>query len=59
MPEAEEKGNAGWHSINYRHPEVGYFLGHGADASAAYWVTADVVYSIDLDRGIDILRFTP
>jgi hypothetical protein len=39
--------------------EVGYFLGHGADASAAYWVTEEVVYSIDLNRGIDILRFTP
>ncbi|MGH2754185.1 MAG: LVIVD repeat-containing protein [Actinomycetota bacterium] len=37
--------------------EVGYFLGHGADASAAYWVTDEVVYSIDLNRGIDILRF--
>jgi hypothetical protein len=27
VPEAEERGNAGWHSINFRHPEVGYFLG--------------------------------
>jgi hypothetical protein len=27
VPEAEERGNSGWHSINYRHPEVGYFFG--------------------------------
>lgn len=27
VPEAEEAGNTGWHSINYRHPEVGYFFG--------------------------------
>ena len=27
VPEAEERGNPGWHSINYRHPEVGYFFG--------------------------------
>jgi hypothetical protein len=27
VPEAEERGNPGWHSINYCHPEVGYFFG--------------------------------
>ena len=36
--------------------EIGYFIGHGADVSAAYWVTPEIVYSIDLNRGIDILR---
>lgn len=27
VPEAEERGNPGWHSINYRHGDVGYFFG--------------------------------
>lgn len=27
VPEADERGNPGWHSINYRHAEVGYFFG--------------------------------
>lgn len=26
--------------------------------SAAYWLTDRLVYSIDYERGIDILRFT-
>lgn len=36
--------------------EVGYFMGWGGSASAAYWVTDDVVYSVDYSRGIDVLR---
>lgn len=37
--------------------EVGYFTPFGGEASAAYWLNDEVVYSIDLTRGIDILRF--
>lgn len=27
VPEASERANGGWHSINYRHPTQGYFCG--------------------------------
>jgi hypothetical protein len=27
IPNATEKVNMGWRSLNYRHPEVGYFCG--------------------------------
>lgn len=37
--------------------ETGYFMPLGGEAIAAYWVTEDVVYSVDTTRGIDILRF--
>lgn len=37
--------------------EVGYFLPAGGSTIASYWITDDIVYSIDLVRGIDILRF--
>ncbi len=36
--------------------ERGWFLG-GGQASSAYWITSDVVYSLDYVRGIDIIRF--
>ena len=37
--------------------EKGYFLPwHGA-TSAAYWLTDRIVYAIDYERGIDILRY--
>ena len=39
--------------------EAGYFLGHGANSSAAYWISDDIVYSVDMHRGIDVLRVTP
>lgn len=26
-------------------------------ASAAYWVTKEIVYTVDYTRGVDILRF--
>jgi len=39
--------------------EVGYFTPHGGATSAAYWITDEIVYSVDLNRGIDILRFSP
>lgn len=36
--------------------EIGYFLGWGANTSAAYWITDDIVYTVDMQRGIDVLR---
>jgi hypothetical protein len=37
--------------------EVGYFQPVVTEAGAAYWVTDEIVYSVDYARGIDILRF--
>jgi hypothetical protein len=31
--------------------------GSGSEASAAYWITRDIVYTVDHARGIDIVRF--
>jgi len=39
--------------------ELGYFLPVGGSTSAAYWVTDEILYAIDYQRGIDILRFDP
>lgn len=36
----------------------GWFIPHAGSTSAAYWVTDELVYSIDYTRGIDILRYT-
>jgi hypothetical protein len=36
--------------------EVGHFLAPGTEASAAYWITDEIVYTVDYARGIDILR---
>lgn len=38
--------------------EVGWFVPHAGSTSAAYWVTDELVYSVDYSRGIDILRWT-
>jgi LVIVD repeat len=38
--------------------EVGYFLPVGGSTSAAYWVNDEILYSVDYQRGIDILRYT-
>jgi hypothetical protein len=38
--------------------EVGYFVPNAGETSAAYWVTDELVYSIDYTRGFDILRYT-
>lgn len=38
--------------------EVGYFLGAGTQASAPYWVTDRILYSVDYNRGIDVLKYT-
>ena len=37
--------------------EKGYFLPHGGNTVAAYWITDEIVYTTDGHRGIDILRF--
>lgn len=39
-----------------RDPE--YFLPHGGNVVAAYWVSKRIVYTTDAYRGIDILRYT-
>ena len=38
--------------------EKGWFYPLGGSTSAAYWVTDKIVYSVDYQRGIDILKFT-
>jgi hypothetical protein len=37
--------------------EAGYFLPYVGDTWAAYWLDDEIIYSVDLVRGIDILRF--
>lgn len=37
--------------------EKGWFLPAGTSSSAAYWVTNDVLYVIDYQRGLDVVRF--
>ncbi|MDQ4024917.1 MAG: hypothetical protein M3217_05420 [Actinomycetota bacterium] len=37
--------------------EVGYFVPYGGQTSAAYWLTDEIVYAVDVTRGVDILRF--
>ena len=39
--------------------EAGYFMAYAGQASAAYWITDEIVYTVDYNRGLDILRFTP
>ena len=36
--------------------ELGYYVPYGGSSSAAYWVNDEIVYSIDLTRGFDVLR---
>ena len=36
--------------------EAGYFIPFGGSTSAAYWVTKDIIYTADYNRGIDIIR---
>jgi len=37
--------------------EVGYFMPAAGSTIAAYWITDEIVYAIDIYRGIDILKF--
>ena len=38
--------------------EVGWFLPNGGGTSGAYWITDEIVYAVDYQRGIDVLRYT-
>ena len=38
--------------------EVGHFLGVGTQPEGAYWASDRIIYSVDYNRGIDILRYT-
>jgi hypothetical protein len=38
--------------------ELGYFTPVVGSTIATYWITDDIVYALDLYRGIDILRFS-
>ncbi len=38
--------------------QVGWFQPVGGSTASAYWITDDIVYSMDYRRGMDILRFT-
>ncbi|MDQ3952555.1 MAG: hypothetical protein M3279_06290 [Actinomycetota bacterium] len=42
---------------NGRITEVGHFVPWGGSTIASYWITDEIVYAIDVVRGIDILRF--
>ncbi|HWC14715.1 MAG TPA: hypothetical protein VG929_08975 [Actinomycetota bacterium] len=57
---------AGWYNSGTRFlqvdgkgkiSEAGYFLPNGGGTSAAYWVDSKIVYAVDYQRGIDILRY--
>jgi hypothetical protein len=37
--------------------QAGYFLPYGGTTMASYWLDDEIVYGIDLSRGIDILRY--
>lgn len=37
--------------------EIGWFIPAGTTASAAYWVNKDVLYLLDYNRGLDIVKF--
>lgn len=37
--------------------EIGYFTPLGGATYATYWASDEIVYAVDLIRGIDILRF--
>ena len=41
-----------------RPQELGYYVPYGGVVSAAYWLNDEIVYSVDLTRGFDILRIT-
>jgi hypothetical protein len=38
--------------------EVGYFVPLAGSVSADYWINDEIVYAVDYNRGIDILRYT-
>ncbi|HYO61745.1 MAG TPA: hypothetical protein VEU29_07590 [Actinomycetota bacterium] len=38
--------------------EVGWFLPLAGSTSATYWINDEILYAVDYNRGIDILRYT-
>ena len=38
--------------------EAGYFIPYGGSTSAAYWANDEILYSVDYNRGLDVLRYT-
>jgi hypothetical protein len=38
--------------------EVGHFTPLGGVTTASYWATDEIIYSVDLTHGIDVLRYT-
>ena len=38
--------------------EIGWFVPHVGSTSAVYWITDEIAYTLDYNRGIDVLRFT-
>ena len=38
--------------------EIGWFLPFAGSTSAVYWITDEIAYTLDYNRGIDVLRFT-
>jgi hypothetical protein len=57
---------AGWYEHGTRFLQVsptgkitekGWFIPAGTTASGAYWVTKDILYVLDYQRGLDILRW--
>jgi len=38
--------------------EAGYFVPYAGSTSAAYWANNEILYSVDYNRGLDVLRYT-
>lgn len=38
--------------------EIGWFVPFAGSTSAAYWITKDILYAVDYNRGLDILKVT-
>lgn len=45
-------------SRNGKITEAGYFIPYGGSTSAAYWANDEILYSVDYNRGVDVLRYT-
>ena len=37
--------------------DEGWFIPHAGNSAAVEWVTKDIVYAIDLQKGFDVLRY--
>ena len=38
--------------------EAGYFIPYAGSTSATYWANDEILYSVDYNRGLDVLRYT-